>query len=263
MINSGKLTKLKEDLEGQKTFFEYKADRFNSIIEKELNVKLVSKVDSYIVVKFDMTNKHNGFLPKILFKIGDAKLTLDSIYRISNCDSIVNSANIDSLGKVILAGFLGYEIKENGNTFKKIDKYMDILTEISHKTSNINNNIEKEKLMLIDEHNKRRMEVLEEFVKEGSEFVVYGYVRIAGKLFLDRNEGGVLIKIKDKEKRRFNIEVTGRKRIRRSRWDWKDTTYEYKLGVSSLIKLFKENLIQGSNPEFERALKIHCLMHEY
>lgn len=264
-INSVKLGNLRDDFEAQKTFFEYKAKRFDIILKKDLNSRLVGVMGRNIDLHIHM-NAHFSHLyqPIIKFKIDNDSCSVDmnSKYGISGVGYVMDGSNIDSLDKIILSGFLALEIKTRGEFFKKVDKYMAILIEISHRLEKIRISINDELVRLKTEYSDRKREVIEEFIQEGSEFVVCDGSLISGKSFRSRNNvDGVLIKIGTREKKSYNIEVTGRKRTGRDYWQYNENVYAYKLGINSLIKLFNDDLVVNSNPEFERALKIHCLIN--
>jgi len=260
MVNSDKLKKLKEDLESKIGFFEYKAERFTELIKKELNNKLSNKISSFIEVHIKHSES-DGYLPLVEIHFYDSFINIDSAFHIRGCDYSINIPGDDTLDKAITVGFLANEIKSVGKTYEKITKYLNALSVVSGECVKLSDAIKEETKRLLTEREERKIAVLEEVLKEGSEFILSPSNNIFGKNIAERNYGeGILLTIKEKEKRSYHVVVNGKRLKSRYRYSYTTKETKFKVGLPRLIKTIKECMKDGSNPEFERAMTIAALM---
>lgn len=260
MVNSDTLKKLKEDLESKIGFFEYKAGRFSELIKKELNSKLSSKISSFIKVNIEY-RPDSGYLPSVEISFNEDFIKIDSAFYITCCDRSVNIPGDNTLDKAIAVGFLANEIKSGGKTHEKISKYLNTLVDISNGCAKLSDDIKEETKRLREEREERKLKVLEEFITEGSEFILGTSEDIFGKNIAERDYGtGVLLTVMGKEKRSYNVIVNGKRLKNRYRHSYSPRDTEFKVGLPRLIKTIKESIKEGSNPGFERAMTLAEIM---
>lgn len=267
MISSPKLTNLKQDFESKKVFFKYKADRFEKILQKEFEAKFDSKLDTNFIVNLKMNNSQNGYLPILIIALDDSnhEIKIERDYQMSGGVNITSIDKPLELDRAFIVGMLAYEMKTDGKTYEKIEKYFELLEKISDEIKDLDNKILEEKAFLQKEKKRQKVELLAETIGNGTEFILNSG-EINNRRFRDRgglfSEKGVLLRVLNKEKQSFNIQIEGRKKTARHRWDNSDETYEYKIGKNRLIEILIDKMKKGSNPEFDRELTIFALMED-
>ena len=263
-MTSKKLESLEGDFESKKIIFDYKSKRFSSILQKEFKRKFGTKTGRTFDVQIVTETKHFDFLPKLMVTLNDIKNIncINSELEISYKYRILDD-NIQELDTSIFIGLLSNEFKKKGLLYKKIKKYIGILTEISKDIKDLNSKIFKEKMGLKKEAKDIRIKAIDELLHNGSEFVLNSG-SILNKNYRDRggysDNSGVLLKVKDKVKRSLNVELTGRRHKRRGGYDYTDKVYEHKVSRNKLVRMLADNIMEGSNPKLERQLALFSLL---
>ncbi len=254
-VSSPKFVKLKKDLKSKKEFWEIQGKKYAKIIQNELNNKLHNKIDSKISVLFRMGGMN--LLPYLKISIHDVFIIIDINWHSNNAGKL-SKISFGDLDRTIIGGFLAQQIKNEGKTFIKIDKYFKVMFEISREILNIREKRNEEKKRLQKEYEDRRLEIFDEVISPGVIFVLNENAKIGDKTF--KNSMGVVLNILGYEKRSILISVEGNRKISKRRFTHYSEPHKYTISKKKLIEDLSRCAKEGSNPAFDRAMVIAKLL---